>query len=67
MGRRKKVPPPAFATIRPTWDKNPYVMLFKDLLSSPAYIALSAHAKEAHTILREEYKGPETDPKVKCP
>ena len=67
MGRRKKVPPPAFATIRPTWDKNPYVMLFKDLLNSPAYIALSAHAKEAYTILREEYKGPETGPKVKCP
>ena len=67
MGRRKKVPPPAFATIRPTWDRNPYVMLFKDLLNSPAYIALSAHAKEAYTILREEYKGPETGPKVKCP
>ena len=67
MARRKRQPPPAFATIRPTWDRNPYVMLFKDLLNSPAYIALSAHAKEAYTILREEYKGPETGPKVKCP
>ena len=57
MGRRKREPPPAFATIRPTWDKNHYVMLFDDMLDSPAYIALSAHAKEAYVILRQEYKG----------
>lgn len=67
MGRRKREPPPAFATIRPTWDKNHYVMLFDDMLDSPAYIALSAHAKEAYVILRQEYKGPYTGSEIICP
>lgn len=67
LGRRKKIPPPAFATIRPTWDKNHYVMFFDELLNSPAYIALSSTAKETCTILMQEYKSPETGPKVNCP
>lgn len=65
--RKKRSPPPTFATIRGTWEGNPYCMLFKDQLDSPAYIALSASAKEAYTILREEYKGPYTGNVVICP
>lgn len=65
--RKKRSPPPAFATIRGTWDRNPYSMFFRDQLDSPAYIALSASAKEAYTILREEYKGPYTGNIVICP
>lgn len=67
MARKKKVPPPTFATTKPTWDHNHYVMLFDDQLDSPAYIALSAHAKEAYTILRQEYKGPYTGNDIICP
>ena len=55
--RKKRSPPPDFATIKGTWDRNHYVMLFDDQLDSPAYIALSAHAKEAYTIIRQQYKG----------
>ena len=55
MGRKKKSPPPSFATAG-TWHTH-YVVLFDDLLNSPAYIALSAAAKEAYTILMQEYKG----------
>ncbi len=66
MGRKKKQsPPPAFATDG-SWHTH-HVILFDDLLNSPAYIALSAHAKEAYTILMQEYKGPYTGPKVICP
>ena len=65
MGRKKKSPPPAFAT-NGSWHKH-YVVFFDDMLNSPAYIALSAHAKEAYTILMQEYKGPYTGPKVICP
>ena len=67
MARRKKAPPPSFATAKGTWDRNHYVMLFDDLLDSPAYRALSAHAKEAYTILLQEYKGPYTENSVICP
>ena len=67
MSRRKRQsPPPAFATGTGTWHKH-HVILFDDLLNSPAYIALSATAKEAYTILMQEYKGDYTGPKVICP
>lgn len=68
MPKRKKSPPPQFATAKGSWDRTTYVMLFNDQLNSPAYIALSAHAKEAYTIIRQEYKGPEYTPDnvVKC-
>ena len=67
MARKKKAPPPSFATTKPTWDRNHYVMFFYDQLDSPAYIALSAQAKEAYTILRQEYKGPYTGNDIICP
>lgn len=65
MGRKKKSPPPSFATAE-TWHTH-YVVLFDDLLNSPAYIALSAAAKEAYTILMQEYKGIYTGDKIVCP
>lgn len=66
MGRRKKQSlPPAFATDG-SWHTH-HVIFFDDLLNSPAYTALSAHAKEAYTILMQEYKGPYTGPKIICP
>lgn len=67
MGRKKKrSPPPPFATAKGDWHTH-YVVLFDDLLNSPAYIALSAHAKEAYTILMQEYKGDYSGPTVTCP
>jgi len=66
MGRKKKRdPPPSFATSG-DWHTH-YVVMFDDLLNSPAYVSLSASAKEAYTILLQEYKGPYTGPKVICP
>ena len=65
--KKKRSPPPAFATRKGSWQSNHYVMLFDDLLDSPAYINLSAHAKEAYTILMQEYKGDYTGSKVICP
>ena len=64
--KKRRSPPPAFATATGTWHTH-YVILFDDLLNSPAYIALSASAKEAYTILMQEYKGDYTGPKVTCP
>ena len=66
MGKKpKRDPPPKFAT-GGTWHTH-HVILFDDLLNSPAYIALSATAKEAYTILMQEYKGKFTNNIVKCP
>lgn len=65
--RKKRSPPPPFATSKGTWERNPYTLLFQDQLDSPAYIGLSASAKEAYTILREEYKGPIFGSTVICP
>ena len=65
MGRKRKVPPPAFAT-GGTWHTH-YIVLFDDLLNSPAYIALSSAAKETYTILMQEYKGNYTGPDIICP
>ena len=65
MSRRKKTPPPSFAT-RGDWHTH-HVILFDDLLDSPAFIALSAHSKEAYIILMQEYKGNYTGPDVICP
>ncbi len=66
MGKRKqRDPPPKFAT-KGTWHTH-YVTFFDDLLNSPAYIALRAHAKEAYTILMQEYKGKYTGSTVICP
>lgn len=65
MGRRKsepKQPPPKFATCETT-QRN-YVPMFRDQLDSPAYIALTAAAKEAYTILRYEYKYKYTDDRI---
>ena len=67
MGRKKRSPPPAFATKKRTWERNHYIMLFDDQLNSPAYINLSAPAKMAYTILRQEYKGEYSGAKVICP
>ena len=57
MARKKQVktPPPKFAT-EGTWHMH-HVIFFDDQLTSPAYIALSANAKEVYTILRMQYKG----------
>ena len=66
MGKKKpRDPPPKFAT-GGTWHTH-YLVLFDDLLNSPAYIALSAHAKEAYTILMQEYKGRFSGATVICP
>lgn len=67
MGRKKRSPPPSFATRKGTWERNHYVMLFDDLLDSPAFINLSSSAKEAYVILMEEYRGEFTGSKVICP
>ena len=67
MPRKKRSPPPAFATKKGSWDKNHYIMLFDDFLDSPAYINLSLSAKVAYTILRQEYKGEASGSKVVCP
>lgn len=66
MGRkRQRDPPPAFATSK-GWHEH-FTPLFDDQLDSPAYIALTAVAKEAYTILRQEYKGSYTGNNVICP
>jgi hypothetical protein len=65
MSKKKRDPPPSFATSG-DWHKH-YIVLFDDLLNSPAYISLSSPAKEAYTILLQEYKGPYTGPNVICP
>lgn len=63
--KKQRDPPPVFAT-KGTWHTH-YISLFDDLLNSPPYIALSAHAKEAYTILMQEYKGKYTGANVICP
>ena len=66
MGKkRQRDPPPAFATSK-GWHEH-FTPLFDDQLNSPAYIALTAVAKEAYTILRQEYKGNYTGNKIICP
>lgn len=65
MGRKRsepKQPPPKFATYE-TSQRN-YVPMFRDQLDSPAYIALTAAAKEAYTILRYEYKYKYTNERI---
>ena len=66
MGKKKqRDPPPKFST-GGTWHTH-HVIFFDDLLNSPAYIALSAHAKETYTILMQEYKGKYSGPTIICP
>lgn len=65
MGRKPKQPPPPFATMG-DWH-NHFTPFFDDQLNSLAYVNLSAHAKEAYTIIRQEYKGNYTGDKVICP
>lgn len=65
MARKKKSPPPIFATTG-DWHTH-YLTLFDDQLNSLAYTSLSAHAKEAYTIIRQEYKGSYTGDQVICP
>lgn len=65
MARKKKSPPPSFATMG-DWHTH-YLTLFDDQLNSLAYTSLSAHAKEAYTIIRQEYKGSYTGDQVICP
>lgn len=67
MGRKKRNPPPSFATKKGTWDRNHYVMLFDDLLDSPAFINLSSSAKVTYLILMQEYKGDLTGSRIICP
>ena len=43
------------------------MIFFDDQLTSPAYLALSANAKEVYTVLRMQYKGVYTGNTVKCP
>ena len=65
MRSKNRTPPPKFSTAG-TWHTH-HVVLFDDLLNSPAYIELSAHAKVTYIILLQEYKGPYTGTKVICP
>ena len=67
MPRKKKPrdPPPKFATSG-TWHTH-HVIFFDDQLTSLAYRALSANAKEVYTVLRMQYKGVYTGNTVKCP
>lgn len=66
MGKKKqRDPPPKFST-GGTWHTH-HVIFFDDLLDSPAYIDLSAHAKETYTILMQEYKGEYSSPTIICP
>lgn len=65
MARKPKPPPPPFATMG-DWH-NHFTPFFDDQLNSLAYVNLSAHAKEAYTIIRQEYKGNYTGDKVICP
>ena len=64
MGRKKRSPPPAFATALP---HQGFVPMYRDQLESPAYRTLTAVAKSMYLILRAEYKGPYTDNKIICP
>lgn len=63
--KKQRDPPPKFATDG-DWHVH-HVILFDDMLDSPAYLSLSAHAKEAYTILMQEYKGNYTGSTVICP
>lgn len=54
---------PSFATAG-DWH-NGYVPMFADMIDSPAYISLSATAKEVYLILRKQYRG--QDCTVICP
>lgn len=63
--KKQRDPPPKFST-GGDWHTH-HVILFDDLLNSQAYLALSAHAKEAYTILLQEYKGIFTGAMVMCP
>ena len=65
MGRKKKTPPPSFSTMG-DWHTH-FTPFFDDQLNSLAYVNLSAHAKEAYTIIRQEYKGNYTGDFVICP
>lgn len=65
MARKPKPPPPPFATTG-DWH-NHFTPFFDDQLNSLAYVNLTAHAKEAYTIIRQEYKGNYTGDKVICP
>ena len=64
-GRKKRTPPPSFATMG-DWHDH-FTPMFDDQLNSLAYTSLSAHAKEAYTIIRQEYKGHYTGDFVICP
>ena len=65
MSRKKnKYIPPAFETSN---AHNGYVALYRDMLYSPAFIALRATAKEVYIYLRSEYKGISKGNTVKLP
>lgn len=65
MSKKKmKYIPPAFET---SDAHGGYVALYRDLLYSPAFIALRATAKEVYVYLRSQYKGAAMGNKVKMP
>ena len=65
MSRNKtKYIPPAFETSN---AHDGYVALYRDMLYSPAFIALRATAKEVYIYLRSEYKGVSKGNTVKLP
>ena len=66
MGRKKrKLPPPAFATALP---HQGFVQMFNDQLNTPAFISLSPVAKVMYLILRQEFKGYYMDDNnITCP
>ena len=65
MSRKKnKYIPPAFETSN---AHDGYVALYRDMLYSPAFIALRATAKEVYIYLRSEYKGVSKGNTVKLP
>ena len=66
MGKKRKTSfvPPKFGTAN---VHKGFVAIYRDMIDSAAYIALTAHAKEAYTILRSQYKGEAYGNIVKCP
>lgn len=65
MGRKKKSgPPPKFATSY-DWHKH-HIFLFDDLLDSPAFLALSHHARSLYIHLYQKYTGPYSGNNIIC-
>ena len=63
--RRNRSDPPRFATAG-NWHTT-FIPMFRDMIESKPYIALSAPAKEVYMIIRNQYKGEASGDVVKCP